>query len=158
MSSSAKRHVGQPDQRARAVRATIETSTGLLNGLDASRFTELDVFAEDDTIPLFFGDKIVADDRRSGRFESIPGLQAAEPAGIDSATYRIGRRYRHTRCYSRLSARQARATSDIPLTYYGLNRVGPVVHLCQCWRLINLLDDPTSATTSSPGTPRPELD
>ena len=44
--------VGQPDQRARAVRATIEASTGLLDGQDAERFTELGVFAEDETIPF----------------------------------------------------------------------------------------------------------
>ena len=44
--------VGQPDQRARAVRATIEASTGLLDGQDAERFAELGVFAEDETIPF----------------------------------------------------------------------------------------------------------
>jgi hypothetical protein len=44
--------VGQPDQRARAVRATIEASTGLLDGQDAERFAELGVFAEDETVPF----------------------------------------------------------------------------------------------------------
>ena len=44
--------VGQPDQRARAVRATIEASTGLLDGQDADRFTELGVFAEDEAVPF----------------------------------------------------------------------------------------------------------
>jgi WD40 repeat protein len=44
--------VGQPDQRARAVRATIEASTDLLDGQDAERFAELGVFAEDETVPF----------------------------------------------------------------------------------------------------------
>lgn len=44
--------VGQPGQRARAVRATIEASTGLLDRQEAERFTELGVFAEDETIPF----------------------------------------------------------------------------------------------------------
>jgi WD40 repeat protein len=44
--------VGQPDDRARAVRATIEASTGLLDPSDAERFTELGVFAEDEAIPF----------------------------------------------------------------------------------------------------------
>lgn len=44
--------VGQPEQRARAVRATIEASTGLLNQHDVSRFAELAVFAEDEAIPF----------------------------------------------------------------------------------------------------------
>ena len=44
--------VGQPDQRARAVRATIEASAGLLEGQDPDRFRELCVFAEDEVIPF----------------------------------------------------------------------------------------------------------
>ena len=44
--------VGQPQDRARAVRATIEASTGLLSSRDAQRFTELAVFAEDEVIPF----------------------------------------------------------------------------------------------------------
>ena len=44
--------VGQPDQRARAVRATIEASTGLLHGHAAERFTELGVFAQNETVPF----------------------------------------------------------------------------------------------------------
>ncbi len=44
--------VGRPDQRTRAVRATIEASTGLLDGQDADRFTELGVFAEDEAVPF----------------------------------------------------------------------------------------------------------
>jgi NB-ARC domain len=44
--------VGQPEDRARAVRATIEASTGLLSDHDAKRFAELAVFAEDETIPF----------------------------------------------------------------------------------------------------------
>jgi WD40 repeat protein len=44
--------VGQPTERARAVRATIEASTGLLDGQDKERFNELGVFAEDETIPF----------------------------------------------------------------------------------------------------------
>ena len=44
--------VGQPDQRARAVRATIEASTSLLDGQEAERFSELSVFAEDEMVPF----------------------------------------------------------------------------------------------------------
>ena len=44
--------VGQPDQRALAVQATIWASTGLLDGQDAERFAELGIFAEDEIIPF----------------------------------------------------------------------------------------------------------
>ena len=44
--------VAQPHQRTLAVRATIEASTGLLDRQDTERFTELGVFAEDETIPF----------------------------------------------------------------------------------------------------------
>jgi WD40 repeat protein len=44
--------VGQPQERARAVRATIGASTSLLAPRDAERFAELGVFAEDETIPF----------------------------------------------------------------------------------------------------------
>ena len=44
--------VGQPGQRAQAVRATIEASTSLLGPQDAKRFAELSVFAEDEVIPF----------------------------------------------------------------------------------------------------------
>jgi WD40 repeat protein len=44
--------VGQPDERARAVRATIGASTSLLDRHDADRFAELGVFAEDEVIPF----------------------------------------------------------------------------------------------------------
>ena len=44
--------VGQPQERARAVRATIGASTSLLAGDDAERFAELGVFAEDEAIPF----------------------------------------------------------------------------------------------------------
>ncbi len=44
--------VGQPQERARAVRATIEASTGLLDRHDAERFAELGVFAREETIPF----------------------------------------------------------------------------------------------------------
>ena len=44
--------VGQPGQRERAVRATIEASTGLLSGDDAERLAELGVFAEDEAVPF----------------------------------------------------------------------------------------------------------
>ena len=45
-------NVNEPQQRERAVRATIEASTELLASNDVDRFTELSVFAEDETIPL----------------------------------------------------------------------------------------------------------
>ena len=44
--------VARPHERARAVQATIEASTGLLGRQDTERFTELGVFAEDETIPF----------------------------------------------------------------------------------------------------------
>ena len=44
--------VGKPQERARAVRATIGASTNLLDGHDAARFAELGVFAEDEIIPF----------------------------------------------------------------------------------------------------------
>ncbi len=44
--------VGQPGQRAQAVRATIEASTSLLGLQDAKRFAELSVFAEDEIVPF----------------------------------------------------------------------------------------------------------
>jgi WD40 repeat protein len=44
--------VGRPEERARAVRATIAASTNLLSQRDAERFSELAVFAEDETMPL----------------------------------------------------------------------------------------------------------
>jgi WD40 repeat protein len=47
-----KLDVGQPAERARAVRATIEASTSLLRPDDGLRFAELGVFAEDEVIPV----------------------------------------------------------------------------------------------------------
>ncbi len=44
--------VSAPDQRQRAVRATIQASTGLLSAAEHDRFAELAVFAEDETIPV----------------------------------------------------------------------------------------------------------
>ena len=44
--------VSQPQERARAVRATIEASSGLLDGQAAERFTQLGVFAEDEIVPF----------------------------------------------------------------------------------------------------------
>ena len=44
--------VADPDQRSRAVRATIEASTGLLSAADRARLAELAVFAEDEDIPV----------------------------------------------------------------------------------------------------------
>ena len=44
--------VGEPGERAQAVRATIEASTSLLGPPDRQRFAELAVFAEDETVPF----------------------------------------------------------------------------------------------------------
>ena len=44
--------VGQPEERARAVRATIAASTDLLDRQDVERFAELGVFAEDEAVPF----------------------------------------------------------------------------------------------------------
>jgi WD40 repeat protein len=45
-------NVAVPGQRSRAVRATIEASTGLLSAADRGRLAELSVFAEDEDIPV----------------------------------------------------------------------------------------------------------
>jgi hypothetical protein len=44
--------IDKPGERAQAVRATIEASTSLLGPEDRQRFTELAVFAEDETVPF----------------------------------------------------------------------------------------------------------
>ncbi|WP_326564776.1 NB-ARC domain-containing protein [Micromonospora peucetia] len=44
--------INDPDQRSKAVAATIEASAGLLTDRDRSRLTELAVFAEDEIIPV----------------------------------------------------------------------------------------------------------
>jgi hypothetical protein len=44
--------VSDPEQRTKAVRATIEASTSLLGGADLDRLAELALFAEDETIPV----------------------------------------------------------------------------------------------------------
>jgi WD40 repeat protein len=44
--------VDDPDQRAHAVAATIEASTGLLSSDEQGRLTELAIFAEDEIIPV----------------------------------------------------------------------------------------------------------
>ena len=44
--------VSDPDQRNKAVRATIQASTSLLSPAEHDRFAELAVFAEDETIPV----------------------------------------------------------------------------------------------------------
>ena len=58
--------VGQLSQRERAVRATIEASTGLLSGDDSERFAELSVFAEDEVIPFRPRGPALASDRWPG--------------------------------------------------------------------------------------------
>jgi WD40 repeat protein len=44
--------VADPAERSKAVRATIEASTGLLSSPDRDRLAELSVFAEDESIPV----------------------------------------------------------------------------------------------------------
>jgi hypothetical protein len=44
--------LGEPEQRARAVRATLEAGTGLLPDGGAGRLAELGIFAEDETVPV----------------------------------------------------------------------------------------------------------
>ena len=44
--------VNDPDQRNKAVRGTIQASTSLLSAAEHRQFTELAVFAEDETIPV----------------------------------------------------------------------------------------------------------
>ncbi len=50
--------VENPEKRALAVRATIEASTSLLSHEDKERFTELAIFAEDETIPFPMVEKL----------------------------------------------------------------------------------------------------
>jgi hypothetical protein len=45
-------NLDQPQERAQAVRATIEASTSLLDNQAAELFIELGIFAEDETIPF----------------------------------------------------------------------------------------------------------
>ena len=45
-------NVGQPQERTRAVRATIGASTSILDRHDAERFAELGMFAEDEIVPF----------------------------------------------------------------------------------------------------------
>ena len=54
LTGTAARHLdlSDPDQRATAVRATIEASTSLLTPAEAARLSDLAVFVEDETIPL----------------------------------------------------------------------------------------------------------
>ncbi|MCM3923209.1 hypothetical protein ND748_16265 [Frankia sp. AiPs1] len=47
-----RRHLGEPAQRARAARATIEAGSGLLPGDGALRLAELGIFAEDESVPV----------------------------------------------------------------------------------------------------------
>src|SRR6266508_3865209 len=51
-SEGSRLQVERPQDRARAVRATIEASTSLLSPQDAQRFLELGIFAEDEVIPF----------------------------------------------------------------------------------------------------------
>src|ERR1017187_2167075 len=44
--------IGDPEQRHKAVTATIQASTSLLSSAEQSRYAELAVFAEDETIPV----------------------------------------------------------------------------------------------------------
>ena len=54
LTGAAKQHlnVNDADQRRRAVRATIEAGTGLLPATERSKFAELGVFTENETIPI----------------------------------------------------------------------------------------------------------
>jgi WD40 repeat protein len=60
--------VGDPDQRRRAVRATIEASVGLLESASRRRVAELATFAEDETVPVSL---------------AVTLWQAASPAGSE---------------------------------------------------------------------------
>ena len=47
-----KLDINDPDERNKAIRSTIEASTSLLSRPDYERFSELAVFAEDETVPV----------------------------------------------------------------------------------------------------------
>ena len=73
--------VGQPDQRAQAVRATIEASTSLLSRQDADRFAELAVFVEDEIIPF---------DLVSRLWHETAGLDELEASQVRHRLARLG--------------------------------------------------------------------
>ncbi|MFC7532240.1 NB-ARC domain-containing protein [Actinoplanes sp. GCM10030250] len=52
LSGAGNLDVNDPDQRDKAVRATIEAGTGLLSADEHTRFTELAIFAEDEDVPV----------------------------------------------------------------------------------------------------------
>jgi hypothetical protein len=65
--------VGKPNERAQAVRSTIEASTSLLDRQEAERFSELGIFAENEIIPFSL----------MARFwEATAGLSVLESAPI----------------------------------------------------------------------------
>ena len=84
--------VGQPSQRERAVRATIEASTGLLSGDDAERFAELGVFAEDEAIPFGLVAQLWRATAGLDELQAAQVCQAAGPAGPGLAGWRASRR------------------------------------------------------------------
>ena len=70
--------VSDPDQRSRAVRATIQASTSLLSPAEHDRFAELAVFAEDETIPVTL---ITALWQATGGLDRMASRGAVRPAG-----------------------------------------------------------------------------
>ena len=69
--------VGEPADRALAVRATIEASTSMLDPQDAQRFAELSILAEDETIPFGLVARLW---RTTGRPGGTPGRAGVRPA------------------------------------------------------------------------------
>jgi WD40 repeat protein len=73
--------VGQPDQRAQAVRATVEASTSLLGPHDAQRFAELSVFVEDEVIPFGLAARL---------WHAMAGLDELEAARVCGRLAELG--------------------------------------------------------------------
>ena len=84
--------VGQPQQRERAVRATIEASTGLLSSGDAERFAELGVFAEDEAVPFGLVARLWQATARLDELRAAQVVPAAGPARLGLAGGGAGRR------------------------------------------------------------------
>ena len=100
--------VSDPDQRNKAVRATIQASTSLLSPDERDRFAELAVFAEDETIPVTLIGIAVAGHRRPGRDGRRALCARLADLALLTLTPGSGGGRHHARRHPRLPARRAR--------------------------------------------------
>ena len=99
--------VSDPDQRNKAVRATIQASTSLLGEAEHDRFAELAIFAEDETIPVTLLSLAVAGHWRPGPDGQPGALRPAGRPGPGDPDPRGRRRDHHpARRHPRLPARR----------------------------------------------------